>query len=384
MPRLEDWEIKKYWEIFQGLSPVDNKLTGDRVSPILKNSRLSDDKLSKIWELSDIDNDGKLDFEEFCITMRLIYDLVNNKLASIPDELPNWLIPASKAHLIQANQAVNTGNNNFNGDSSFDDDDESLSDSFDWYISPTDKASYEAIYNTNSDNYGRVRFESLEGLYSTLQKVPRSDISSAWNLVNPKSFETIDKDQALVFLHILNQRQNGKRVPRGVPVSLRATFSKEQPNYDLNSVTVNKPQKPTSSNGTKGFASDYLSKIGQANSIKESGTDFSSTEGTDWEEVRLRRELANLEELLQKASSESKSDEQNNNGLTIVKHEFEQLLKYKELELEKVSKGDNNKDLSGVKNDIDLIESQVETLQGFLQEKEQELTTLQQEIAALK
>ena len=45
MPRLEDWEIKKYWEIFQGLNPSQNKLTGDRVSPILKNSRLSDDKL---------------------------------------------------------------------------------------------------------------------------------------------------------------------------------------------------------------------------------------------------------------------------------------------------------------------------------------------------
>lgn len=385
MPRLEDWEIKKYWEIFQGLSPVDNKLTGDRVSPILKNSRLSDDKLSKIWELSDIDSDGKLDFEEFCITMRLIYDLVNNNLTSIPDELPSWLIPASKAHLIQANQAVNTGNNNFNGDSSFEDDDESLSDSFDWYISPTDKSSYEAIYNSNSDNYGRVRFESLEGLYNTLQKVPRSDISSAWNLVNPKSFETIDKDQVLVFLHILNQREHGKRIPRGVPVSLRATFSKEQPNYDLNSVHVSKPQKPTSSNGSKGFASDYLSKIGQNNSINESGTDFSSTEGTDWEEVRLRRELANLEELLHKASNESKSNEKDNNELTIVKHEFEQLLKYKELELEKATKGgDSSKDLSGVKNDIDLIESQVETLQGFLQEKEQELANLQQEISALK
>ena len=38
MPRLEESEIKKYWQIFQGLKPVDNKLTGDKVSPVLKNS----------------------------------------------------------------------------------------------------------------------------------------------------------------------------------------------------------------------------------------------------------------------------------------------------------------------------------------------------------
>lgn len=389
MPRLEEWEIKKYWEIFQGLKPEGNKLTGDRVSPILKNSRLSDDKLSKIWELSDIDNDGKLDFEEFCITMRLIYDLVNNNQSGIPEELPSWLIPASKAHLIQANKAVNTGSYYGSGDSNGygedEEEEEALSDNFDWYISPTDKSSYEAIYNSNSDHYGRVKFDSLEGLYSTLTKVPRADISSAWNLVNPKSFETIDKDQVLIFLHILNQRENGKRIPRGVPVSLRATFSKEQPTYDINSVSVNKPMK-TGTTGPKGFANDYLTKIGQSNNVKESGTDFSATEGTDWEEVRLRRELNNLEELLEKAKQETQLDQLSNNDLTIVKHELELLLNYKENKLSTLSKNNgksDDKDLSDVKNDIELIESQVNTLQDFLKQKENELSGLQQEIQAL-
>ncbi|EGV61009.1 endocytosis defective- protein [Yamadazyma tenuis] len=386
MPRLEEWEIKKYWEIFQGLNPIDNKLDGTRVSPILKNSRLSDDKLSKIWDLSDIDSDGKLDFEEFCITMRLIYDLVNNNQGSIPEELPGWLTPASKSHLIQANRAVNTGDNNFSSNNSSSNDtegdEEFLSDDFDWYISPTDRSSYEAIYNSNSDNYGRVRFESLEGLYSSLSKVPRTDISSAWNLVNPKSFETIDKDQVLVFLHILNQREHGKRIPRGVPVSLRATFSKEQPNYDLNAVSITRPQRSNvSSNGPKGFATDYLSKIGQSNVVKDSGTDFSATEGTDWEEVRLRRELANLEDLLERANRETKTDEGVSDELTIVKHEFELLLNYKEEKLQSLQTGKvNSADLTDVRNDIELIESQVNLLQGVLKEKEAELTSLQNQL----
>ena len=77
MPRLEESEIKKYWQIFQSLKPQNNKLTGDQLSSILKNSQLPQQQLSAIWELSDIDNDGKLDFEEFCIIMRLIFDVIN-------------------------------------------------------------------------------------------------------------------------------------------------------------------------------------------------------------------------------------------------------------------------------------------------------------------
>lgn len=375
MPRLEEWEIKKYWQIFQGLKPEGNKLTGEKVSPVLKNSRLPDSQLSQIWDLSDIDADGKLDFEEFCITLRLIFDTVNGNTSEIPEELPSWLIPLSKAHLILANRAVATGSNS--STSVGDEDDDLLSDDFDWYISPTDKATYETIYNSNCDSYGRVRYDSLDGLYQTLRRVPRSDLSSAWNLVNPKSFETIDKDQVLVYLHILNQRENGKRIPRGVPASLRATFSKEVPKYDLSSAskTISEP----SSNDKKSFGTNYLNKIGQGHH-SEKGTDFSVTEGTDWELVRLRRELANLESLLDKAQTETN---QNADGeLAVLKFEFEQLLKYKQDKLKSLrSVPDSDKDLTDVKNDVELISTQVQTLEEFLVSKEEELARLKAELA---
>lgn len=400
MPRLEDWEIKKYWEIFQGLNPIDNKLTGDRVSSVLKNSRLPDDQLGKIWQLSDIDSDNKLDFEEFCITMRLIFDLVNGNMSDIPQELPDWLIPSSKSHLIQANRAITGGGNgnNLGIYDTDDDEDEKLSDDFDWYISPTDRSTYEVIYNSNSDSFGRVRFDSLEKLYSSLKKVHKSDISSAWNLVNPKSFETIDKDQVLVFLHILNQRENGKRVPRGVPPSLRATFSKEAPNYDLkaqntsNNINYSSHNNGNtnninnnSGNSSRNFANDYISKIGQSSTINEKGTDFSATEGTDWEIVRLKRELADLESLLQKAQSEQGSNklEKVSDELLTTKHEFEQLLKYKQEKLQQLIKG-GDKDLKDVQNDIELIESQVTILTQYLSDRTKELESLNNEIASLK
>lgn len=377
MAKLEEWEIKKYWEIFSGLKPVNNKLSGDQVSVVLKNSKLSEDKLAKIWDLSDIDVDGSLDFEEFCICMRLIFDLVNGTITQLPDTLPDWLIPSSKLYLVQANKAVLTNNNH----SSDEDEELSLGSDFDWYISPGDKLRYEEIYSSASDKFGRITFNSLNGLYSSLRNVPETDVRSAWNLVNPRQSETIDKDQVLVFLHMLNQRENGKRIPRGVPAALRATFSKETPEYNIDSHQAN---ISTSNHSTSkaSFGDNYLERIGGSNfgNIKK-GTDFSSTEGTDWEEVRLKRELKQVEEELAKAEEEAKRTQNERNGtnneLLKIKREFQQLLEYKQKQL---VNGSKLNDLDGINADISTVESQVEVLEQYLNQKKTELEQLKREV----
>ncbi|KAL8178685.1 UNVERIFIED_CONTAM: Epidermal growth factor receptor substrate 15 [Gekko kuhli] len=71
------WAVKvedksKYDAIFDSLNPVNGLLSGDKVKPVLLNSKLPVDILGRVWELSDIDHDGMLDRDEFAVVSIVI------------------------------------------------------------------------------------------------------------------------------------------------------------------------------------------------------------------------------------------------------------------------------------------------------------------------
>lgn len=93
------WAIRpdekgKFEGIFESLSPVNGLLPGEKVRPVLINSKLPLDVLGKIWDLSDVDKDGYLDKEEFTVAMHLVYRAMEKE--PVPTSLPTSLIPPSK------------------------------------------------------------------------------------------------------------------------------------------------------------------------------------------------------------------------------------------------------------------------------------------------
>lgn len=405
--KIDQAAIDKYWEIFATLlppgalsNPSQQYLNGEQAASILKNSGLGENKLERVWDLADVDNDGRLDFVEFCVAMRLVFDLVNGEIADVPQQLPDWLVPESKAHLVQAGRAMKGGGEQFERPQDDDDEEDGvrLKDGFDWFMAPAQKSDYEDIYTSARDGHGYVGFHALENLYESLD-VPDTDVRSAWNLVNPAADEVIGKDACMAYLHLLRGRHDGYRLPRTVPPSLRASFEKRDIDYNLErarTASTRTRQDDNTATGKKSkFGDGYLSRLGRSSdkSYAPKGTDFGGQTTADWEEVRLKKQLKELEMKIDQveaaANRRGAAERRSDSKPALVKRELEQLLDYKRrelLELESGGGSDANASggLHGIAEEIATVKEQVDGLQAHLRKREEVLEDLRRQIAEEK
>jgi hypothetical protein len=270
-------------------------------------------------------------------------------------------------------------------------------------MSPADKGKYTEIYSANANSHGDVTFSSLESLYDSLD-VPDTDVRSAWNLVNPSASESIGKDATLAFLHILNNRHEGYRIPRSVPPSLRASFERGHIDHIVDRVSSPAQRWGTSggedtSTGRKAkFGDTYLSRLGLGgkSTYQPSGTDFSSGGGSttpDWEEVRLKKQLAELTAKVERVERQAeekrrKGGRRGDGKAALVKRELEQMLDYKRRELRELEEGEGRvkvgQSLKELGDEVASVKEQLEGLEKHLAAREEILEALRRDIEAEK
>lgn len=129
-----------------------------------------------------------------------------------------------------------------------------------------------------------------------------------------------------------------------------------------------------------------MSRIGKS-SYRPAGTDFSTTKTTeDWEEVRLKKQLVELEAKIEKveSASASRSGGRRDTKPALVKRELEQLLDYKRKELRDLESGQGRSkagaSLKGVADEVATVKEQVDGLEAHLRSREQILEELRRDI----
>uniref|UniRef100_A0A8C8YII3 Epidermal growth factor receptor pathway substrate 15 n=1 Tax=Prolemur simus TaxID=1328070 RepID=A0A8C8YII3_PROSS len=171
------WAVKsedkaKYDAIFDSLSPVNGFLSGDKVKPVLLNSKLPVDILGRVWELSDIDHDGMLDRDEFAVAMFLVYRALEKE--PVPMSLPPALVPPSKRKT--------------------------------WVVSPAEKAKYDEVFlKTDKDMDGFVSGLEVREIFLKTG-LPSALLAHIWALCDTKDSGKLSKDQFALAFHLINQK----------------------------------------------------------------------------------------------------------------------------------------------------------------------------------
>uniref|UniRef100_A0A8C7CQK1 Epidermal growth factor receptor pathway substrate 15 n=1 Tax=Oncorhynchus kisutch TaxID=8019 RepID=A0A8C7CQK1_ONCKI len=200
------WVVKteeklKFDAVFDSLSPVSGMLSGEKVKPVLLNSKLPVDVLGRVWELSDLDRDGMLDRDEFAVAMYLVYRALEGE--PVPMSLPAPLVPPSKRKkppvsvppvmpLIPPNPYLYSH--------------PVPSVSFQWAVSPPDKSKYDEVFaKTDLDMDGLVSGPEVREIFLKTG-LPSATLAHIWELCDIGDMGKLTREQFALALHLINQK----------------------------------------------------------------------------------------------------------------------------------------------------------------------------------
>ncbi|XP_039984246.1 epidermal growth factor receptor substrate 15 isoform X2 [Xiphias gladius] len=218
------WVVKpeermKFDSIFDSLCPVGGMLTGDKVKPVLLNSKLPVDILGRVWELSDLDRDGMLDKDEFSVAMYLVYRALEGE--PVPMSLPPPLVPPSKRKkpsvppvmpLLPSPPSVKDSRSSHAGSKTMPHPPKPTPapvpapTAASWVVSSADKAKYDELFSkTDGDMDGLVSGPEVRDIFLKTG-LPSATLARIWELCDIGDIGKLTREQFSLALHLINQK----------------------------------------------------------------------------------------------------------------------------------------------------------------------------------
>uniref|UniRef100_A0A667IGF3 Epidermal growth factor receptor pathway substrate 15 n=1 Tax=Lynx canadensis TaxID=61383 RepID=A0A667IGF3_LYNCA len=369
------WAVKsedkaKYDAIFDSLSPVNGFLSGDKVKPVLLNSKLPVDILGRVGELSDIDHDGMLDRDEFC--------------KPVPMSLPSALVPPSKRKTVSISGSVRLIPSSASAKEPY----HSLppvgilptkAPLRQWVVAPAEKAKYDEIFlKTDKDMDGFVSGLEVREIFLKTG-LPSTLLAHIWTLCDTKDCGKLSKDQFALAFHLINQKlikgidPPHILTPEMVPPSDRASLQKNiigsSPVADFSAIK----ELDTLNNEIVDLQREK-NNVEQDLKEKEDTIKQRTSEVQDLQD-EVQRENTNL----QKLQAQKQQVQELLDGLDEQKSQLEEQLK----EVRKKC-AEEAQLISSLKAELTSQESQISTYEEELAKAREELSRLQQETAELE
>ncbi|KAF1503073.1 Epidermal growth factor receptor substrate 15-like 1, partial [Eudyptes chrysocome] len=218
-------EKAKFDGIFESLLPVNGLLSGDKVKPVLMNSKLPLDILGRVWDLSDIDKDGHLDKDEFAVAMHLVYRALEKE--PVPSLLPPSLIPPSKRkktpvfpgavpvlpaspppkdslRSTPSHGSVNSLNST--GSLSPKHSIKQTQPSVNWVVPTSEKVRYDEIFlKTDTDMDGFVSGQEVKDIFMH-SGLSQNLLAHIWALADTRQMGKLSKDQFALAMYLIQQK----------------------------------------------------------------------------------------------------------------------------------------------------------------------------------
>uniref|UniRef100_A0A2I3HUL6 Epidermal growth factor receptor substrate 15 n=1 Tax=Nomascus leucogenys TaxID=61853 RepID=A0A2I3HUL6_NOMLE len=344
------WAVKpedkaKYDAIFDSLSPVNGFLSGDKVKPVLLNSKLPVDILGRVWELSDIDHDGMLDRDEFAVVMFLVYCALEKE--PVPMSLPPSLVPPSKRKT--------------------------------WVVSPAEKAKYDEIFlKTDKDMDGFVSGLEVREIFLKTG-LPSTLLAHIWSLCYTKDGGKLSKEQFVLAFHLISQKLIKSidpphvLTPEMIPPSDRSSLQKNiigsSPAADFSAIK----ELDTLNN-------EIVDLQREKNNVEQ---DLKENEDT----IKQRtNEVQDLQDEVQRENTNLQKLQAQKQQVKELLDELDEQKAQLEEQLKEVRKkcAEEAQLISSLKAELTSQESQISTYEEELAKAREELSHLQQETAELE